>query len=181
MTVEIDSIAKELLGRVLEPVYSDATRNTFVGKRVLVTGAGGSIGSEIVRQLLALGVERVISVDRDEYALYRLDLSVNGSALLTDEALILADITVPAELDSVFEKWKPEIVFHAAAVKHLTLLEKSPQVALRTNVQGTQNVVDACKVHGVKRMVNISTDKAANPTSILGHSKRLAEMIAEYN
>jgi len=181
MTVEIDSIAKELLGRVLEPVYSDATRNTFVGKRVLVTGAGGSIGSEIVRQLLALGVERVISVDRDEYALYRLDLSVNGSALLTDEALILADITVPAELDSVFEKWKPEIVFHAAAVKHLTLLEKSPQVALRTNVQGTQNVVDACKVHGVKRMVNISTDKAANPTSILGHSKRLAEMIAAEN
>jgi len=173
--------AADLLGRKLNPVYTDAAREYFVDKTVLVTGAGGSIGSEIVNQLTELGAKNVVCVDGDEYALYNLDLKIRGTALLTDETLILADIRDYDIINRIMNEWKPDVVFHAAAVKHLPLLERSPEVAFMTNVLGTKNVIEAASNNGVSKFVNISTDKAANPTSVLGYTKRIAEMIANHH
>jgi FlaA1/EpsC-like NDP-sugar epimerase len=174
--------AADLLERDVLPTYTSSARNLIKGRVALVTGAGGSIGSEIVNQLSILGAESIICVDRDEYALYKLQLETTGTALLTDEKLILADIQNYRSLSGIMKKWKPSIVFHAAAVKHLPLLERSPDMAILTNVMGTENVVRACIENNVERMVNISTDKAATPISVLGKTKRLAEIITrEYS
>lgn len=169
----------ELLQRATTPVYGEEARQLIEGHTVLVTGAGGSIGSEIVRQLHRLGAGRVIYVDNNEYALYTLERELTGTALLTDDAIVLADIRDPYALDAVFAKHQPDIVFHAAACKHLPLLERSPAMAILTNVLGTHNVAEACVQHGVKRLVNVSTDKAANPSSVLGMTKRLAETVVQ--
>jgi FlaA1/EpsC-like NDP-sugar epimerase len=173
--------AAELLGRALDPVYTKTAMHYFKNKTILVTGAGGSIGSEIVNQLIELGAKKIVCVDRDEYALYNLDLNLNGSALLTDDTLVLADIRDYMVVDNIVKQWKPEIIFHAAAVKHLPLLERSPTAAFITNIIGTKNVIEAAINNGVEKFVNISTDKAADPTSVLGYSKRIAEMIASYH
>jgi FlaA1/EpsC-like NDP-sugar epimerase len=170
--------ASVLLNREVLPVYGPEAQLIVEDQTVLVTGAGGSIGSEIVRQLIHLGAGRVVCVDNDEYALYCLELDLRGSALLTDENFILADITCATELARIFVQFQPALVFHAAARKQLPLLEKSPAAAIMTNVMGTYLVAKACVDYGVKRFVNISTDKAARPTSILGMTKRLAEMVA---
>lgn len=172
--------AERLLGRELNLTHTELARNFIDGKTVLVTGAGGSIGSEIVEQLVRLKAKKIVCIDRDEYALYNLDLKLNGSALLTSESLILADICDYDAIDSIIKAWKPEMIFHAAAVKHLPLLERSPKSAYATNVIGTKNVIEAAMNNRVEQFVNISTDKAADPTSVLGYSKRIAEMIASY-
>ncbi|GII99967.1 hypothetical protein Slu03_23450 [Sediminihabitans luteus] len=142
-----------------------------------MTGAGGSIGSEIVRQVEALGASSVHFVDNDEFALYSLELSSRGSALLAEETYRLADIRDVDLMDRIFREVRPDVVFHAAAHKHLPLLERAPEAAVKTNVFGTESVVRACVRNEVPKLVNISTDKAANPTSVLGWSKRLAEQI----
>ncbi len=169
----------DLLGHEPEPIYGDTARQLIEGRTVLVTGAGGSIGSEIVRQANRLGASRVICLDNSEYTLYELERELTGQPLLTDDTYVLADIQHREELERILKLYRPDIVFHAAACKHLPLLERSPAMAILTNVLGTENVVAACLNTGVKRLVNISTDKAANPTSILGMSKRLAEMITK--
>lgn len=168
----------DLIGRPVAPPDLTAARSFLRGRRILVTGAGGSIGSELCRQITALDPELLVMLDRDETALHDLQMSLTGRALLDTPDLVLADIRDAAAVDAVFARHRPEIVFHAAALKHLPLLQSHPQEAWKTNVHGSQNVIDAAIRHGVSNFVNVSTDKAARPTSTLGTSKRIAEGLA---
>lgn len=172
-----DLKVEDLIGR--SPIHTDMTEiaRNIAGKRVLVTGAGGSIGSELCRQLFALGPEALIMLDRDETALHGVELNLFGSALLTSPNTVLADIRDRQALDRIFEETRPEVVFHAAALKHLPMLQRFPEEAWKTNVYGTLNVLSAARRVGVDQFVNISTDKAASPTSELGRSKRIAERL----
>jgi FlaA1/EpsC-like NDP-sugar epimerase len=167
----------DLLGRHEVDTDVDSIAGYVTGKRVLVTGAGGSIGSELSRQLYRFAPASLILLDRDESALHAVQLSIEGRALLDSRNLVVCDIRDPDRVNRVFEEHRPEVVFHAAALKHLPLLEMHPQEALKTNVWGTQVLVDAALSCGVGRFVNISTDKAADPCSVLGYSKRLAERL----
>jgi FlaA1/EpsC-like NDP-sugar epimerase len=161
------------------PVETDLTQVSgfLTGRRVLVTGAGGSIGSELCRQIQRMGPSRLGMLDRDESALHELQLSLDGRGLLDTRDLILADIRDPDALASVIGDFEPEVVFHAAALKHLPMLEMYPHEAWKSNVRGTNNVITAAANAGADVFVNISTDKAADPTSVLGRSKRLAEQL----
>ena len=152
----------------------------LAGKRVLVTGAGGSIGSELCRQLHGYGPAELMMLDRDESALHAVQLSIYGRALLDSPDVILADIRDAEAVDAIFADRRPDVVFHAAALKHLPMLEQYPDEAWKTNVIGTQILLDAAAANDVATFVNISTDKAANPISVLGRSKRVAErLVAE--
>jgi FlaA1/EpsC-like NDP-sugar epimerase len=152
--------------------------NGLSGRRVLVTGAGGSIGSELCRQIMRANPDELMMLDRDESALHSLQMSLTGRALLDGPELILADLRDDEGIRRIMRERRPEIVFHAAALKHLTLLERHPGEAVKTNVWGTLTVLDACR--DVARFVNISTDKAANPISVLGYSKRITEMLTAH-
>jgi FlaA1/EpsC-like NDP-sugar epimerase len=178
MQILTDFRPETLLVHPADPVYGPEARALIQGKTVMVTGAGGSIGSELVRQSKALGAARVCNVDSDEFALYTLQLSLEGTALLDSDDYILADIRDESLMDRVVRENAPDIIFHAAAHKHLPLLERHPDAAAKTNVFGTESVMRAAVRNRVQQVVNISTDKAAAPTSALGWSKRLAEHVA---
>ena len=150
------------------------------GRRVLVTGAGGSIGSELARQVHAFGPSELILLDRDESALHAVQLSVYGRGLLDTPDMVLADIRDEKRVTEVFARHRPEVVFHAAALKHLPMLEQYPDEGWKTNVLGTRNVLRAARAHGCARFVNVSTDKAADPTSVLGHTKRVGEQLTAW-
>lgn len=167
----------ELLGRRELHVVSQKAAALIAGRRVLVTGAGGSIGSELCRQIRSFGPSALYLLDHDESNLHRLQLELTGSGLLDADEIIIADIRDLRRIEQVFAATKPELVFHAAAHKHLPLLERHPCEAIKSNVQGTQNVVAAAVRHSTSRFVLISTDKAADPTSVLGVTKRLAELV----
>lgn len=152
----------------------------LAGKRVLVTGAGGSIGSALCRRLALYQVEDLVMLDRDESALHAVQLSLKGRALLDDDTTVLGDVRDSAWMTAVFDRVRPEVVFHAAALKHQPLLERYPAEAVKTNVVGTLNVLRACARSGVDRLVNVSTDKAADPECVLGASKRVAERLAAW-
>ncbi len=175
-----DVDVEDVIGR--RPVDTDVTAIAayVTGRRVLVTGAGGSIGSELCRQLHKFGPAALVMLDRDESALHSVELSIFGQALLDSANTALVDIRDVDALADVFAHHRPEVVFHAAALKHLPLLERYPAEALKSNVIGTLNVLEASTAVGVHHFVNISTDKAANPTSALGHSKRLAEQLTAW-
>lgn len=167
----------DLLGRHEVDTDVESIAGYVTGKRVLVTGAGGSIGSELSRQLYRFAPASLVLLDRDESALHAVQLSIEGRALLDSRNLVVCDIRDADRVGRVFEEHQPEVVFHAAALKHLPLLEMHPAEALKTNVWGTQVLVDAALTSGVERFVNVSTDKAANPCSALGYTKRLAERL----
>ncbi|MEI2640586.1 MAG: nucleoside-diphosphate sugar epimerase/dehydratase [Microthrixaceae bacterium] len=167
----------DLLGRHEIETDLAAIAGYLTGKRVLVTGAGGSIGSELCRQLSRFAPEELMMLDRDESGLHGVQLSIEGRALLNDPSVILVDIRDADALLKVFRERKPQVVFHAAALKHLPLLERYPDEALKSNVIGSLNVLRAAQAVGVEKFVNVSTDKAASPTSVLGYSKRLAERL----
>lgn len=170
----------DLLGRRQIDTDLAAIGDYLTGRRVLVTGAGGSIGSELCRQLHRFGPAELMMLDRDESALHAVQLSIHGRALLDSPELILVDLRDAASIAAVFAERRPEVVFHAAALKHLTLLERHPAEAVQTNVLGTLNVLSAAASVGVERFVNISTDKAANPASVLGYSKRVTERLTAH-
>lgn len=172
-----DVTEEDLLGR--HPVETDEKQITefLTGKRILVTGAGGSIGSELARQLARYRPAQLSLLDRDESALHAVQLSLDGSGTLTSENLLLADIRDAERLHEIFASVRPEIIFHAAALKHLPLLERFPDEAYKTNVLGTRNVLAAAERAGVEVFINISTDKAADPISVLGHSKLITERL----
>ncbi len=174
--LEIKPVAVEdLLGRPQVPLDKDSMARLIGAKRVLVTGAGGSIGAELVRQVAALGPASLTLADNSEYALYRIDLEVSELFPDIPRTSEIADVRDAVRLDQVFTRSEPHVVFHAAALKHVPMVENNVLEGIATNTLGTINVADACRVHGVGQMVLISTDKAVNPTSIMGATKRLAE------
>jgi FlaA1/EpsC-like NDP-sugar epimerase len=175
-----DPRISDLLGRRAVTPDVASVREHITGQRVLVTGAGGSIGAELCRQLHLLGPAELIMLDRDESALHAVQLALRGRALLDSEETVLADIRDERRVREVFERFRPGIVFHAAALKHLPLLERCPAEALKSNVWGTLTVLRAAADHGVQSFVNISTDKAADPVSVLGNSKRITERLTAY-
>ena len=177
-TVEVD--VSELIGRTEVELDHEAIGLNLKGKKVLVTGAGGSIGSEICRQVHAFQPAALYMLDRDEGGLHAVELSIKGEALFRDGDVVLADIRDAQTLTELFCALKPDVVFHAAALKHLALLEQYPTEAVYTNVVGTYNVLQAAAACGASQVVNVSTDKAANPSSVLGTSKRCGERLTAY-
>lgn len=175
-----DLSIEDLLGR--QPVETNVSEITgyLTGKRVLVTGAGGSIGAQLCTEIAKYGPSELIMLDRDETGLQQVLINVAGNGLLDTDAVVLADIREADALKELFLKRRPEVVFHAAALKHLPMLEQYPDEGWKTNVLGTLNVLAAAEAVNVETFVNISTDKAANPTSVLGHSKRVAEKLTAW-
>jgi FlaA1/EpsC-like NDP-sugar epimerase len=168
-----------LLGRDEMRVVRTASRAVVAGRRVLVTGAGGSIGSELCRQIAAFAPAALYLLDHDESNLHGLRLELHGKVLLDGDEPIIADIRDRERIGQLFGDLRPEVVFHAAAHKHLPLLERHPCEGVKSNVLGTMHLAEAAVEAGTERFILISTDKAADPTSILGVTKRLAEMICQ--
>lgn len=168
---------EDLIGRHPVRLEQESIAKYLHGAKILVTGAGGSIGSELCRQLVQFQPAELIMLDRDETGLQQSQISVHKHGLLDTKDVVLADIRDVDALSAIFEERRPTVVFHAAALKHLPMLEQYPEEAWKTNVLGTLNVLEASAKVGVTTFVNISTDKAANPTSVLGHSKRVAEKL----
>ncbi|HUG86709.1 MAG TPA: nucleoside-diphosphate sugar epimerase/dehydratase [Euzebya sp.] len=162
----------DLLGRGQIQTDLAQVRATIAGKRVLVTGAGGSIGSEILVQVAGLGPASLIALDCDETHLFDAAALVDGAC-----TQVLADVRDHRQVKQAFDAHRPEVVFHAAALKHVPILEAHPSQAVATNVVGTRNVVRAARAAGVERFVLISTDKAVNPSSVMGATKQLAEQV----
>ncbi|MBO3741926.1 nucleoside-diphosphate sugar epimerase/dehydratase [Actinoplanes flavus] len=168
----------DLLGRHQIDTDLSSIGGYLTGKRVLVTGAGGSIGSELCRQIHHFHPAELMMLDRDETSLLAVQLSIDPGASLDDPAVILADVRDAARMREIFRERRPHVVFHAAALKHLSLLQRYPAEAVKTNVLGTLNVLRASG--SVERFVNISTDKAADPTSVLGYAKRITERLTAW-
>ena len=171
----------DLLGRREVATSVSDIAGYVAGRRVLVTGAGGSIGSELCRQLATFGPAELLMLDRDESALHAVTLSMDGRALLQSPNLLLADLRDEERIAELMRSRRPEVIFHAAALKHLPLLEQNPGEGVKTNVRGTELLLELAGEIGVERFVNISTDKAADPTSVLGCTKRIAERLTAYH
>ena len=166
---------EDLLGRSQAKLDRAAMLRLIEGRRVLVTGAGGSIGAELVRQIAALHPAHLSLVENSEYALYRIDQEMATHHGEIARHAILADVRDAARIEKVLSEDAPELVFHAAALKHVPMVEANPLEGVLTNVIGVRNVADACRRNEVTAMVLVSTDKAINPTSMMGATKRLAE------
>ena len=166
---------EDLLER--DPIVLDniAISKQLSGKTILVTGAAGSIGSEIVRQVLTFGPRKVIILDQAETPLHHINLEVEGIKSKTIICSVITDIRNRGALEKVFKQYRPEMVYHAAAYKHVPLMEENPSQAVLTNVDGTKNLADLACQYGVNKFVMISTDKAVNPSNVMGASKRIAE------
>ncbi|MET4003399.1 FlaA1/EpsC-like NDP-sugar epimerase [Arthrobacter sp. UYCu511] len=175
---EID--VADLIGRTPVETQVELVAGYIRGKRVLVTGAGGSIGSELCRQLHGFEPAALIMLDRDESGLQHTQLSIEGHGLLDNKDIVLADIRDGEAMAKIFSDRRPEVVFHAAALKHAPLLQMYPDEGWKTNVLGSLNVLEAARSVGVETYVNVSTDKAASPTTALGHSKRAAEKLTSW-
>lgn len=169
----------QLIGRDEVHVASREAAAIIKDKVVLVTGAGGSIGSELCRQVFGFEPRRLVMLDHDESNLHRLELELFGEGLLDSDECVVADIRDRKRLDQVFADVRPDVVFHAAAHKHLPLLERHPCEAVKSNVVGTENVLWSALKYEAERFILISTDKAADPTSVLGATKRLAELLVQ--
>ncbi|HMU14979.1 MAG: polysaccharide biosynthesis protein [Bacteroidetes bacterium] len=167
---------EDLLGRATISLDDTLLKERFSGKCVLVTGAAGSIGSGIARQLITLGAGHTVLLDNAESDLYDLEMELRGLGHV-DFTPVIADVRDRTALERVFAARKPAIVFHAAAYKHVPLMESWPEQAILTNVLGTRIVAELCIAHHVEECVLVSTDKAVNPTSVMGASKRIAEMV----
>ncbi len=169
---------EDLLGRDKVELDWQAVAAYIKNKSVLVTGGGGSIGSELCRQLARIGVSQLSIIDHSEYNLYAIDKELNNEHTLINSHL--GDVTNQAHLYHIFKQTKPDVVFHAAAYKHVPLLESHASEGFLNNVVGTQNVADCCADFNVEKMVLISTDKAVNPYSVMGATKRLAEKYCQF-
>lgn len=170
---------EDLLDRPEIEISMSEIASNFKGKTILVTGAAGSIGSEVCRQLTRFGIRELVMFDNAETPLHNLSLEFedkHGDLRFTP---VIGDVRFPERLDYVFRNYRPNIVFHAAAYKHVPMMEDNPCEAVLVNVAGTRNVADKCIAYGVEKMVMVSTDKAVNPTNIMGCTKRLAEIYVQ--
>jgi FlaA1/EpsC-like NDP-sugar epimerase len=172
-------VIDDLLNRAPVPLDREGMARLIQGRRCIVTGAGGTIGSELARQVAAFGPDKLILLDNGEYALWQIDTELAETHPQVPRQAMIADVRDEARVRLIFEQWRPELVFHAAALKHVPIVESNPLEGLLTNVAGTRHVADAARVVGALAMVLISTDKAVNPTSVMGASKRLAEMYCQ--
>lgn len=170
---------EELLDRPQVPLDREGMARLVQGRRVLVTGAGGTIGGELARQVAALGPAMLTLLDHGEYVLYEIDLELSERHPAVPRRAMLADVRDEARMRRLMEEVRPELVFHAAALKHVPMVENDPLEGLLTNAHGTRIVADTARAVGCGLMVFISTDKAVNPTSVMGASKRLAEMYCQ--
>lgn len=172
-------VIDDLLGREPVSLEWDSIREGLVGKRVMITGGGGSIGSELCRQIARLNPVELIVVDNGEYALYRIDHELRSEFEDLVFCSVLGDICDSATVEKVVGEYKPDMIFHAAAYKHLPILQTQVREAFRNNVLGTMRLAEAAERHGVGTFVLISTDKAVNPANIMGATKRVAEMYCQ--
>jgi FlaA1/EpsC-like NDP-sugar epimerase len=170
---------EDLLGRESVELNLEEISNYIKGKRVLVTGGGGSIGKELGRQICRFAPEKLTLLDHSEYGLFHVNLEFKEKWPGLEIELVVADIRDREKMDKIFRRFKPEVVFHAAAYKHVPMMEYHPDEAISSNIIGTKNVGELANKYGVERMVMISTDKAINPTSVMGASKRVAEMVVK--
>ncbi len=170
---------EDLLGREEIKISMNEIISNFAGKTVLVTGAAGSIGSELCRQLTGFGISKLVMFDNAETPMHNIRLELEDKHKNLPIVPIVGDVRQPNRLEYVFSKHKPQVVFHAAAYKHVPLMEENPCEAVLVNVFGSRNVADMCIKHGAEMMVMISTDKAVNPTNIMGCTKRLAEIYVQ--
>ncbi len=170
---------EDLLGRPQAVLDHEGMARLIRGRRVLVTGAGGTIGAELAHQVAAFSPSRLIVLDNNEYALYQIDLELYERFPQLGQVPLLRDVRDRAQVDAVIAAERPEIVFHAAALKHLSMVEANPIEGVLTNVAGSRNVAEAARAFGVSVVVMVSTDKAVNPTSVMGATKRLAESFCQ--
>ena len=174
---------EDLLGREPVDLNLEEISGYLEGKRVMVTGGGGSIGGELARQICRFGTRSLILLDHGENGLFHINLELerkwSGAGVDLEIELVVADIRDRDKMDKIFKKYKPEVVFHAAAHKHVPMMEFHPDEAVMNNIIGTKNVAELADKHGAERVVMISTDKAINPTSVMGASKRVAEMVVK--
>ena len=170
---------EDLLGRDEIKISMDEIKANFRGKTVMVTGAAGSIGSELCRQIASFGVESLILFDNAETPMHNIRLELEERFPYLSFIPVVGDVRQEMRLDYVFRRFKPQVVFHAAAYKHVPLMEENPCESVLVNVIGSRNVADKCIQYGVEKMVMVSTDKAVNPTNVMGCTKRLAEIYVQ--
>jgi len=170
----------KLLGR--DPISTDLNtiQDYIKGKRVLVTGGAGSIGSEIVRQLINCGTSTVTVYDNAEASMFHLEQEISRSFPKAHIKYVIGDVRDKYRLEEIFEAFKPDIVFHAAAYKHVPMMESNPVEAIKTNVLGTMNVSNISYMNEVEKFIMVSTDKAVNPTNVMGATKRIAELYTQF-
>ena len=179
-SLQLQPIAiEDLLNRRQVVLDRDGMAGLIRGRRVLVTGAGGSIGSELARQVAGLGPAEIMLLDNGEFALWQIDLELAELQPATRRRAVIADVRDRERMLTLCADFRPELVFHAAALKHVPIVEANPLEGLQTNVLGTKAVADAAQASGAALMVLISTDKAVNPSSVMGATKRLAEMVCQ--
>ena len=170
---------EDLLGRDEIKIDMDSIRHDVTGKVIMVTGAAGSIGSELCRQLARFDVKKIVMFDNAETPMHNLRMEFEEQFPNVDFTPIIGDVRQEPRLDFAFRKYRPQIVFHAAAYKHVPLMEENPCEAVRVNVYGSHNLANKCVEYDVEKMVMVSTDKAVNPTNIMGCTKRLAEIYVQ--
>lgn len=170
---------EDLLARDAIQIDNPVLKHEFLGRVVMVTGAAGSIGSELSKQLAEYSPNTLICVDQAETPMYELDLLLSPFAGKINLIQKIADVTDQQKMESLFEKYKPDYIFHAAAYKHVPLMERNPAEAIKVNINGTKIIADLAHKFGARKMVLISTDKAVNPTNVMGASKRIAELYVQ--
>ncbi|MUT64775.1 nucleoside-diphosphate sugar epimerase/dehydratase [Paenibacillus sp. NEAU-GSW1] len=174
-----DVSVEDLLGR--DPIRTDLEHIAGYVERkvVLITGAGGSIGSELCRQIAPFAPSKLLLLGHGENSIYNIEMEMRGTFPELEIETVIADVQDRSRIDSVFARFRPQVVFHAAAHKHVPLMERNPAEAIKNNVFGTKNVAECADAYGAERFVLISTDKAVNPTSVMGTTKRIAEMFIQ--